>query len=962
MASVIRPGALPRRWPRLVIGIVVLLFILFTVLSQFLVDMLWYREVGLSGVFWTTLWTKVVLGLIFGLLFFGGLWLNLGIVRRITPTTVVLTPDQEVIVRFRDAFGPYLGWAIPAGAAVLGLFIGIAASREWQTFLLWHNSTGLQFGNPDPLFHRDPSFYVFSMPWLKFVQGWLFSSLVGITLLTGLGHYLWGGIRPQARDWADKVVPAVRAHLSVLFGLIMIAKAWGYWLGRFDLLTSPRGVVEGATYTDVHAQLPALNFLAIVALICAVLFLVNIRVRLWSLPVIAVGLLLLVSVLLGAAYPAFIQQIRVKPQELQQETPYITDNIRATRRAFGLDKIRVSQKTVAPAVTQADVTSNDPTISNIRLWRPSVLLENFQSLQRLRQYYEFKDVDVDRYAVNGQPRVLMVAGREVTQSGIPGGGNWQNKHLIYTHGFGPVAAQVNSATAEGAPAFTVHDIPPVGFPYPTEPRLYYGEVNDVPYVVVGTKTDELDYEGASSSLKYRYQGTGGIAIGNVFERALFAWRYKDINLLISNLIDPNSRIMIYRDIQSRVQRAAPFLKFDGDPYLAIVDGKMQWIWDAYTTTTQYPYSQSIDLSTATKTPTASLPSQHLSGSANYIRNSVKVVVDAYNGTLTYYDVSNGTDPILSAWERIYPGMFTPVSKASTDLLAHFRYPENLFQVQAYQFARYHVEDPQTFFQNQDTWQIPLDPTVPANADQSTTPKPSGPLRPNYVLMRLPDQSTEQFQLILPFTPEGRQNMVAWMAASSDPGSYGNIVAYEFPKGENIDGPSLAFGRMNQDARFSSERTLLGQVGSSIVFGDFQTIPVGNSFLYVQPAFVRAAQDNAIPELKFVLVANGDTVGVASNLGDAISLATGAQTGGNTGPPTGSVQQQIATLLTEAVQHFDAADAALRAGDLGTYQSELKQAQDLVKQANDLAASQKGGSGGGTGSPTPTGSPSATSSP
>ena len=471
---------------------------------------------------------------------------------------------------------------------MLGLFVGIAASREWQTFLLWHNSTGLQFGNPDPLFHRDPSFYIFSMPWLKFVQGWLFSALVGITLLTGLGHYLWGRIRPQARDWADKVVPAVRAHLSVLFGLIMIAKAWGYWLGRFDLLTSPRGVVEGATYTDVHAQLPALNFLAIVALICAVLFLVNIRVRLWSLPVIAVGLLLLVSVLLGAAYPAFIQQIRVKPQELQQEQSYITDNIRATRRAFGLDKIQVSQKTVAPAATRADVTSNDPTISNIRLWRPSVLLENFQSLQRLRQYYEFKDVDVDRYSVNGQPRVLMVAGREVTQSGIPGGGNWQNKHLIYTHGFGPVAAQVNSATAEGAPAFTVHDIPPVGFPNPAEPRLYYGEVNDVPYVVVGTKTDELDYEGASSSLKYRYQGDGGIPIGNVFERALFAWRYKDVNLLISNLIDANSRIMIYRDIQTRVQKAAPFLKFDGDPYLAIIDGRMQWIWDAYTTTTQYP--------------------------------------------------------------------------------------------------------------------------------------------------------------------------------------------------------------------------------------------------------------------------------------------------------------------------------------------------------------------------------------
>jgi uncharacterized membrane protein (UPF0182 family) len=944
-----------RRWPIIVVGILILLFIGFTVMSGFYVDLLWFREVKLSGVFWSVLRTKFMLGLIFGLVFFALLYVNLLIVRWLTPTTRILTPEQEAVDRVRQGLEPYLRWLIPLGAAALALIVGIGVSRQWEVFLLWRNGSGLSFGSTEPIFDRDPAFYIFSLPWLRFLQGWLFSSLVGVTLIVGIAHFVWGGIQPQAPVFADKVAPAVRAHLSVLLGLIFLVKAWGYYIGRFDLLTSPRGVVDGASYTDVKAQLPALNFLTIVAVICAVLFLVNIRVRLWSLPVIAVGGLALVSVLLGTAYPAFVQQFSVKPQEQQRESLYIGYNIEGTRRAFGLDTIAVSERPADPVVSADALQENDATVSNIRLWRPSVLKENFQSLQRIRQYYEFQDVDVDRYSVSGEPRVLMVSGREISQNGIPSDGQtWQATHLIYTHGYGAVAAQVNTATAEGAPLLTLRDIPPVGEPEIDEPRIYFGELNDVPFVVTNTGTKELDYEGASQEQETTYTGTGGIPIGNIFQRALFAWRFKDFNLLISGQIDANSRIMLYRDLSQRVPKPAPFLKFDGDPYLAVVDGRLTWIWDAYTTTVEYPYSESMDLGDATGDPALG----GLTGTANYIRNSVKVTVDAYNGDMSYY-IWDQEDPIIQAWARAFPDMFTSKDDASADLQAHMRYPENLFQVQAAQFATYHVTDPAVFFQKQDVWQVPIDPTVGGNAPAGTTAVGSTAMRPYYSLMRLPGETDEHFMLILPFTPQGRQNMVSWMAANSDPDAYGETVVYTFPSGRNIDGPTQVFAQINQDPVFSAQRTLLGSGGSTIVFGDFLVIPINDSLLYVQPVYVRSNQESSIPELKRVIVVNGDTVGIGNSLSEALTASTTGEPGGGDGegePPVGSIDEQVAELLNQALQHFAAADAALTAGNLGTYQSELNLAQDLVQQANDLAAEQLGT--GGTGSPTPSPTPSA----
>jgi uncharacterized protein len=951
-----------RRVLLIIAGVVAGLLLAFTALSGFFVDVLWFREVGFSDVFWSILRTKVLLGIAFGLAFFVLLYANLWIVRRITPRYRALTPEQEVIERYRMQFEPYIRWLLPLFALVIAVFVGIGVTGQWQTYLLWRNGSGLTFGNPEPLFDRDPSFYVFSLPWLKFMQGWLFSALVGVTLLTALAHYLWGGIRPQAPAIGEKVSPQVKAHLSVLLGLIMLTKAWGYYLGQFDLLTSTRGVVVGASYTDVNAQLPALRILVFIAIACAILFLVNIRLRGWALPVIAVGLLALVSIIAGAAYPAFVQRFRVAPQEFQREQPFIEDNIEATRRAFQLDGVTTQPRPLGDAVTAEDIEGNQATISNIRLWRPDVLRDNFISLQRFRSYYEFNDVDVDRYEIDGQRRVLMFSAREVSQAGIPEGGQtWQNVHLVYTHGFGAVTSQVNTATSEGQPIFTVRDIPPVGQPEfeGNGQRVYFGEgaEGDAAFVVVDTGAQELDYQGTATDdqaqVDFTYDGDGGIPVGGLFQRALFAWRFRDVNLLISGLIEGDSRIMIYRDITERVPKAAPFLRFDTDPYAAIVEGRLVWIWDAYTLTDQYPYSDFVELSESTTLPTTSQEAApHLAGEANYLRNSVKVVVDGYDGSIRYY-VTDPNDPIIQAWDGAFPELFTDIDEAPTELLEHFRYPENLFQVQAAQYTNYHVVDPDVFYGKQDFWALPDDPTVPEEQV----------MRPYYVLMRLPGEEEESFVLILPFTPLARQNMVAWMAAKSDPGQdYGQLISFQFPAGVNVDGPTQVFSRINQDARFSAERTLLGQGGSSVEFGDFLVIPLEDSLLYVQPVYVRSNQPNAIPELRRVVVVNGSRIGLGATLTEALDDSVGGAVApptppdGEEPPPEGSVEEQIQALLDEAAQHFTAADAALREGDLATYQTEIEAAQQATAQAQELIAGLFGVGTATTPSPSPSPSP------
>jgi uncharacterized protein len=930
-----------RRWILGAVAAIFVLLVLLSALSGLYVDLLWFREVHFAGVFWKVIWSKILLGVIFGVLFFVLLLANLIIARRLTPKFRPFSPEQELMDRYRAAFEPYARWLIPLAAAVIAIFVGLAASAQWQTFLLYRSVGGVSFHTLDPVFHRDPAFYIFRLPFLKFVQGWLFSALVGILVIVGVAHYLSGGIRVQTAG--EKVTPQVKAHLSVLLGLIVLVKAWGYYLGKFNLLYSPRGVVTGASYTDIHAELPALKLLVIIAIICAALFLANIRLRGWILPVLGIGLLMLTSIVAGAIVPAVVQKFKVSPQEFQKEQPYIAYNISNTRQAFGLDKVKLTtQSTVADAATTAQVQANDPTISNIRLWSPDIIRQTFDNLQRFQQYYEFSDVDVDRYPIDGVTHLVMLSAREVRQSQIPGGGaTWQNVHLFYTHGYAAVASPVNTVTSEGLPVFVLQDIPPAAHPGITlsadkGAQVYYQERADVPYVVVDTKMRELNYPTSSGQTlnTTRYQGAGGIPIGGFFRRLVFAYRYRDFNLLISGLIDKDSRIMINRDIRTRISKAAPFLLYDQDPYAAIVGGRLVYVQDAYTTTDLYPYSQRVDLGNSTN--------GDLHGQINYIRNSVKVVVDAYDGSLSFY-VVDPKDPLIQVWERAFPTLFAKTAPP-LELQQHFRYPEDMMLVQSAQFANYHVTDPQTFYGKEKFWALPNDPNPTASQGAL--------LRPYYVLLKLPGDSQEQFVLFEPFTPFNRPNMVAYMAGLSDPGRYPGLEAVQFPGGQNVDGPQQVFSRINQDPTWSQQRSLLGQGGSSVAFGNLLVIPVDNAFIYVQPVFVISTQANgAIPELKRVLVVNGSTVALGTSLQDALASAFG--TGTTTQPPpTGQPppSTDVAKLLQQALQDFQTAEADLRAGNLAGYQTEINAAQALIAQANQL-------SGGATPSPSPSPSPS-----
>ena len=911
-------------------------FVLLTALAGFYIDVLWFREVRFSGVFWTVLWTRILLAVVFGLIFFAILYANLLIARAIRPRYPVFSPGEEAVDRYRVAIEPYAKWILPGVALLFAAFAATGVAGQWEAFQQWRVSGSVSFGVQDPIFHRDISFFVLSLPFLKFVQGWLISSLIVVTVVTAGAHYLWSGIRFRAVG--ERVTAQVKAHLSVLLGLIVLVKAWGYRLGQFDLLVSERGTVTGASYTDVNAQLPALKLLVLIAVVCALLFLVNIRFRGWALPAVALALLALVSVVAGAGYPAAVQRFRVAPQELQREQPYIEQNIEFTRRAYGLSDVEMRSFPAEPEVSAEEIESSSDTIEDIRVWNPAVLRDAYLQLQRIRPYYEFVDVDVDRYEVEGERRLVMVAPREITQEGIPGGGRtWQNQHLFYTHGYGVAAARANEVVREGIPDLVLADIPPDGVLASQlgEPRIYFQEETHVPFVMVKTDMDELDYPtGDAAFARTQYEGEGGIEMGGFLRRAAFAWRYRDVNLLISGLIDGDSRILINHDISTRVQKVAPFLKYDSDPYLAMVDGRVLWVWDAYTTTNQYPYSERVDLSAISNLP----------GQVNYIRNSVKVVVDAYDGTMTFYVVDE-EDPIIQAWQKVFPDLFEPASTASTGLREHFRYPEDLFKVQASQFANYHVTEPSQFYAKEDFWaipEVPIDPTAESEAQLSQL------LDPYYVLLTLPgeEEAGEQFLLFTPFTPAERPQMVAWMAAISDPEDYGRMVTYEFPLERNVPGPENVAAYIAQDTEVSQQISLWDQLGSRVIHGDLLVIPVGQSFLYVQPLYLQSsATGSAIPELKRVVVVSGDAVTMGTSLETALTEAFGLDEEPvpepeptpepTPGPEDPTVPPGVRALLREAQAHYDAAQEALLAGDLATYQDEIEAMGEAIRRANEL---------------------------
>src|SRR5919197_4223373 len=751
-------------------GCILLVWLLFTV-ARLYTDLLWFREVGKTQVFWRVLGARTLLAVGAGVGTGAFLVANLRVVARAARRREAAVDTQPVAPdKWQALLAPRLRELEAAVVAVVGLGVALHAGGKWQTLLLWRNR--VPFGDSDAQFHRDIGYYTFTLPMQRLVFGWLLFTLLATLLATGAAWYLRGGIRPRLAG--RRVSAEARAHLSLLLALLLLLKAWGYRLDQFSLVFSPRGVVTGASYTDVHAQLPALRLMVLLAPLCAALVLVTIRSRGFVLPASGLVLFWLSSILVGGGFPTIVQRFQVAPQELQRELPYIQRNLDATRKAFALDRVMTTEYAAAERLPAAALHADQVTIDNIRLWEPGVLKIGIQNLQAIGQYYEFSDVDVDRYPIAGARRQVMISAREVDPRNLDRSAQtWQNLHLAYTHGYGVVAAQVNTAEASGRPAFVVSGFDQPGAAIPIrQPRIYYGEPPpDTPgYLVAATRQPEVDAPGPGGQpqASFRYEGRGGVPLGGLLRRLAFAVRFHDVNLLISSNLTARSRMVMYRDVRDRLEKAAPFLQWDGDPYVAVVGGRIVFIRDGYTTTDAYPYAERVQMEAAARRDAPGDRGVH--GRANYLRNSVKAVVDAYDGTVTLYAFDEA-DPLLRAWRRAFPGLFEARSAIPPDLQAHFRYPEDLFAIQANRYAAYHITAAKDFYSKQDFWTLPEDrsgqirPSLGAAASPLTVgnTEQKARMRPYYLLVKLPGESREHFVLVMPFTPNNKQNMVAYMA-------------------------------------------------------------------------------------------------------------------------------------------------------------------------------------------------------
>ncbi|MDQ3941332.1 MAG: UPF0182 family protein [Actinomycetota bacterium] len=945
-----RPAPQPARRRRRAAVIVTVLVILLAsnFLAYFYTDVLWFREVGFQSVLWTSIKTQFGVGIAGGLIVGLLVWVNLLLAGRLAPSYRYQGSaggSEDPFDRYREAAGPYLRWLRLGIAAFVGLLAGLVVAAQWETFLLWANR--VPFGASDPQFGRDIGFYVFELPFYDLVLDQIRSALITALVVTLAAHYFHGAIRPERR--LAGISSGALAHVSVLLGAIALVRAAQYWLGQYELNFSTRGVVTGASYTDVHAQLPALKLLAVISVISAGLFLVNIWFRRLSLPLGAIGIWILFAFLAGGVWPAAVQRFSVEPQEVQREKPFIERNLAATREAFGLGDVETRAFAATEDLTADDLAANTTLLQNVRLWDPGVLQEAYEQLQAIRPYYTFPDVDIDRYEVGGETRQVLVSAREISLDELPDESRkWSNLHLQYTHGYGVVSSLANQATVSGQPRFLVRDVPGTVAPEAeslqlTQPSIYFGEhFTPAEYSIVKSEQQEIDYPQEEGVARSQYEGEGGVPIGTFFRRLAFAIRESDTNLVLSGLITDESKILYYRNVRDRVLRAAPFLSLDHDPYIAVVDGRLVWILDAYTTSPFYPYSQRFDASDIGGTNERGL----LRGDINYIRNSVKVVVDAYDGTMDFYIV-DPDDPVIEAWRGAFPALFTD-DAPSDNLRSHFRYPEDLFELQTEVFLSYHIEDPEDFYAHEDEWAIPVSPTsVPETTAIATTTSDTE-VAPTYLLIRLPQEEDQEFLLTRPVTPRGKNNMVAILVARSDPEGYGEFLTLQFPRQFLVEGPSQVHNLINQDVEFSRERTLLGREGSEITFGSLVTLPIEDAILYVQPIFI-TAENLGIPELKRVVLVLGEEVALGETFDDALSdlFGTDADTqdvvdrpdaqppdrGGDGGRP----DPRLRELVERAGRLYERAQAALAAGDFERYGELIERLGRLLRRAERLSS-------------------------
>ena len=925
-----------RRSPlTLTITILVVLSGVLLSLSGFYADWLWFKSVDFTSVWTTVLTTKVFLFVIAGLLTSSIILLNIIIAYKRRPLYVPLSIEADNLERYRAQIEPIKRWVVLALAVGLFYFAGTSGSAMWESWLLFKNSTS--FGVKDPQFNMDISFFAFKLPFYQTMIAWAISTLILSIIAAAVVHYLYGGIRLQVQE--DRTTVAARVQLSVLLGGVVLMKAVAYWFDRYQLALKESKLITGLTYTDVNATLPAKAILAAIAVVCALLFFANIIRRSWVLPAAGTALLVVSSVLIAGIYPGAIQQFQVKPSESSKEAPFIQRNIDATRSAYGLDNVAISDYQATVATNTGQLADDAATIANIRLMDPNVLSATFRQLQQIRPYYSFPEsLDIDRYTVDGVKRDVVIAVRELNIEGNPSR-NWINDHLVYTHGFGLVAAYGNDRDIDGKPKFAVGNLPPTGALGKFEPRVYFGENVPNYSIIGGVKTDtpvEFDYPDDTSpngQRNYTYTGSGGVPVGSLLHKVIFALKYQEQRILLSNLINKDSKILFERNPRERVAKVAPWLTLDGDPYPALVDGKIMWIIDGFTTSAGYPYSrQSVLSNVIADIPSSATIGAQRNRTVNYIRNSVKATVDAYNGTVTLYEW-NEKDPVLKTWAKAFPNTIKPKSEISAQLLEHIRYPEDLFRVQREILSSYHVKTAEAFYGGQDFWRVPRDPST-FGANASAQP-------PYYLTLQMPGTKKPVFSLTTPFVPRGgRENLSAFAVVNSDPGpDYGKISVLQLPRNTNIAGPSQVASNFEAKPEVANSLSLLRRGGSDVVLGNLLTLPVGGGLLYVQPVYVRATSNTAAyPLLQKVLVSFGDQIGYDDTLKGALDQVFGGNSGtvagGSSSGTSGqtSTNSSLANSLASAKQAYADGLAALAKGDFAAYDK----AQKRLKSALDAA--------------------------
>jgi uncharacterized protein len=916
----------------IVIGTIFLALIVLRLAASFLVDWAWFASLGFGGVFWTTVNAKIILFLAVLVPTAAILYVNAALAQRLSgfrpnlrtvasPWNSIpgLTPPVLLERLYRNF--PWRGLIV---AVSLFVAILIAASElgNWSVALRYIYQ--VPYGLNDPQFGMDIGFYLFSLPALSAIKDWLLFTLIVAAVMAAVLYWVHGSIVvDQQRRY---VAPAAVAHASVLLGVWLVVKAWDYWLQRFELVYNDNGAVVGASYTDVHLQIPILWALTVLAIAGAAVSFAGVRGRSLRNPVMAALALVAVSVVIAPVISVVYERVYVKPNQLQFESPYIARNIAMTREAYGLGNIEEKPFVADDNLDAAALTANRATIDNIRLWDYKPLLASYAQLQEIRTYYRFSDADVDRYMLDGAYQQVMTSAREFDSTQLQQNAQtWVNLHVLYTHGNGVVMSPVTKTEVGGLPSLYVKDIPPVssGGPTITEPRIYFGEGSDT-YVIVKSSTDEFDYPKGDNNVYTRYTGRDGVAIGGLGNRLLFSWYFGDVNILLSKYVTGESRLIFRRNIQQRVKQIAPFLSLDKDPYIVVSGGKLYWMQDAYTTSDAFPYSKTAD-----------------SGMGNYVRNSVKIVIDAYNGSVSFY-IADDSDPLVKTYARIFPGLFQPLAAMPADLKRHIRYPEDFFTIQAQMYASYHMDAPEVFFSREDLWQFPRKPAADDDTGESR-------MEPYYINMRLPGARDTEFVLMLPMVPRQKENMIAWLAARCDPEHYGKLIVYTFPKDKLIYGPFQINALISQNTEVSQQITLWNQSGSRVIHGNLLVVPIDNSVLYVMPLYLRAASGQ-LPELKRVIAVYDNKVVMEVTLGQALAKLFKAPEGSLDVDPQATSSAQTAARAAAgavlaavpasaakgALEHYNRAIAKLKAGDWAGFGAELDAMKPLLEDMNKAA--------------------------